>query len=184
MDGNRPLNLDLLLTQDVDVDLLVHLLNQVDPIKPLGTKLHDALLRIGPIGTSVEAVCLRLGRKKRVEVFLTRRAENEVYPGEFHCPGTFIRSGETIADTFQRLGDYELGGRLSSWRHIGNVNHPEEMRGHCISTVYLCELLDQPNLKGAWYPISDLPPTVETHQKRIIPMAAGIFAGENEKLCW
>lgn len=165
---------------------LLKLLAEIDPRQPLGTPLYDALLRIGPFGTSVEAVCLRLNSKKEVEVYLTQRALNDTaYAGEYHCPGTFVRTDEDFNDTFLRLAEREFGGRLTSWRHIAPVNYPKEARGHCISLVYLCILPDQADLSGTWFPVNNLPrPMVKIHEKRIIPAALGIFVAENTKICW
>lgn len=166
-------------------DELLRLLGQIDSKNPYGTKLFDALSRL-TVGSALEAVCLRLNTEKKVEVYLTCRSLSDTaYPGEWHCPGTFLRPGENFSDVFDRLAKREFGGKISSTRFVANVNHPGEARGHIISIVYLCTLEQSDGLRGAWFPVDLLPEkTVESHRHRIIPAAVGAFVAENTDICW
>jgi ADP-ribose pyrophosphatase YjhB (NUDIX family) len=129
-----------------------------------------------------------------VEVYMIQRSPTDTaYPGEWHCPGSVLRPREEISDVFARLQKKEFGqlAHLGGRRFVANVNHPAEARGHLVSLVYLCELVDDDignldisNLKGKWFPVDHLPEkTVESHVKRIIPAAVGAFVAENTKIC-
>lgn len=156
----------------------------IDPRQPYGTELFDALIRLG-VTPSIEAVCLRLNSERQIEVYLTRRAEDDTaYPGMYHCPGTVRRPHETIGMGFERLSKKEFGVPLLSYRFVGEVDHPDEARAHLVSQVYLCIPQDGPG-KGQWFPVVGLPqPMVETHEKRIIPAALGVFVAGNTEYCW
>jgi len=172
--------------------LLIELLEEVDPKKPYGTKLFDALAQI-TISVAIEAVCLRCGPKKnKVEVYLTQRSQDDTaYPGEWHCPGSVMRPGENVKDVFVRLCKKEFGTTsLPSTKFVANINHPTEARGHFLSVTYLCELMDSLGsqdfdlLKGKWFSVDDLPEkTVESHCKRIIPAAFGAFVAADSSIC-
>mgnify|MGYP001374638995 CR=1 FL=1 len=68
------------------------LLNSL-PNTPLGTELFDAVLR-KTVSCCVEAVVVN--GEYPIKVLLKRRADNDTtYPGQWHCPGTFLRPGES-----------------------------------------------------------------------------------------
>lgn len=162
---------------------LLKMLAEIDPLKPYGTTLFNALIRLG-VTPGIEAVCLRLNDEKAVQVYLTQRSMDETaYPGEWHCPGTVRRPHETIEMGFRRLEAKEFGGQLSSWRYVADVDHPTEARAHLVSQVYLCVLKEDPGLRGKWFPVFPLDgmpeATIETHRKRIIPCAVGAFLAAN-----
>lgn len=170
---------------------LIQGLQEIDPTKPYGTELFDALSRL-TVSVAVEAVCLRLNTSTcQVEVYMIQRSPNDTaYPGEWHCPGSVLRPKEEIKDVFSRLQKKEFGesATLGQTRFVANVNHPTEARGHFLSMVYLCELVNDEHfasrLKGKWFPVDQLPAkTVETHRYRIIPPAVGAFVAENTKIC-
>ncbi len=166
-------------------DQLFELLGQINPKKPYGTKLFDALARL-TVSVAVEAVCLRLNpQTKKAEVYLTQRSmEETAYPGEWHCPGSVFRLGEEDKDVFNRLAEREFGAGMSSARFVANVNHPTEARGHFLSLVYLCILYEHRELKGKWFSVNQLPEkTVECHRYRIIPAAVGAFVAANAEMC-
>lgn len=174
---------------------LIGLLGKVDTRQPYGTELFDALAKV-TLSVAVEAVCLRIEdwstpdlceqlQSRQVQVYLTKRSENETaYPGEWHCPGSVMRPDEEVKDVFGRLSVREFGVNLRSWKFIGNVNHPTEPRGHFLSLVYLCELGDDKNQNGSWFPVHRLPEkTILTHRVRIIPAAVGTFVADNDRMC-
>lgn len=164
---------------------LIQGLKEIDPTKPYGTELFDALARL-TVSVAVEAVCLRLNPETdHVEVYMIQRSQDDTaYPGEWHCPGSVLRPTENINDVFNRLAKKEFGVGLKSWQFVDNVNHPTEARGHFFSLVYLCSLDEQSELKGRWIPVDQLPEkTVESHRKRIIPCALGTFVAETTQIC-
>ena len=135
---------------------------------PLGTELFDAIARHS-VTLAVEAVCLRRGQRG-IEVLLTQRPlDDTAYPGEWHCPGSVLRPGEEFEDVFERLADREFRGLVSSWRFVGEMNNPEEARGHFVSRIYLVVPEGEPK-KGEWFTVDDLPKnTVDHHRDSIIP---------------
>lgn len=156
-------------------------LEVVDPTKPLGTKLFNALARV-TVSVAVEAVCLRINpANNKVEVYLTQRPETDpAYPGQWHCPGSIMRPGEEIVDIFVRLSRQEFDSKDLSWTFVANANHPFEARGHFFSLIYLCYLGEKDGLSGEWFPVDQLPEkTVTHHRARIIPAAVGAFVAEN-----
>jgi ADP-ribose pyrophosphatase YjhB (NUDIX family) len=159
--------------EEKDLKKLIDLLNQVDPHKPLGTPLFDAIARL-TIGVAIETVSLRHGTGG-VEVYMTQRSlEESAYPGEWHCPGSFIRHGEKIDDVMRRLEKKETGISFSSAREIATINNPKEARGHIFQIVHLCTIEGQG--KGKWFPLDQLPKnTVQQHREVIIPAALKVF---------
>lgn len=185
---------------------VVKALKKVDPKKPYGTKLFDALARL-TITPAVEAVCLRLDEKyvdgeffskgrstieipsmvyNEIMVYMTQRSTTDTaYPGEWHCPGSVFRPGEDVEDVFSRLQDREFGqlAQVVGKRFVANMNNPGEARGHFLSLIYLCELAEEnagkEGLKGKWFPVNHLPAeTVRHHRERIIPAAVGVLVAE------
>lgn len=160
---------------------LVRGLREIDPSKPYGTELFDALARL-TVSVAVEAVCLRWNPgTTKIEVYMIQRAPDDTaYPGQWHCPGSVMRPGEEFKDALNRLEKKELGGNIASAQFVCLVNHPTEARGHFLSLVYSCILKDARTLRGKWFPVDQLPEkTVDCHRVRIIPAAAGAFAAES-----
>ncbi|TSC95185.1 MAG: hypothetical protein CEN87_197 [Parcubacteria group bacterium Licking1014_1] len=165
---------------------LVRGLREIDSLQPYGTELFDALALV-TVSVAVEAVCLRLNLlTQKVEVYMTQRSQSDsAYFGQWHCPGSVMRPRENIRDVFNRLAEKEFGSNISSYRFVANVNHPYEDRGHFLSIVYLCVLEEKEELRGKWFLVNNLPKkTVETHAKRIIPVAIGAFVAENTQICF
>jgi len=164
---------------------LIESLGKIDPTKPYGTELFNALAKV-TISIAIEAVCLRWNIKtKQIEVYLIQRSlDDTAYPGEWHCPGSILRPGESIDHVLFRLVIEELETPILKKRFVANVNHPTENRGHFFSIVYLCVLVENEALESKWFPVDSLPSkTLETHKKRIIPAAVGIFVAENVFIC-
>ncbi len=163
---------------------LIRGLLEIDPTKPYGAELFDALARL-TVNVAVEAVCLRLNPStQKVEVYMTQRSPTDTaYPGEWHCPGSVMRPGEDINGVFARLSKREFDNSTLRWRFIANVNPSKrepEIRGTFLSMVYLCVLEEKEGLRGKWFPVDELPErTVEHHRRRIIPCAQGAFLAEN-----
>lgn len=172
----------------IDRTTLVNALKQIDPGKPYGAELFDALARL-TISVAIEVVCLRINlTTKKIEVYLVKRSLKETaYPGEWHCPGSVMRPGESFEDVLERLAKKEFGANLVSTRFVANINPSAlepEARGHFLSIVYLCVLEKKKGLRGKWFAIDQLPDkTVESHRKRIIPAAFGAFVAGNTSIC-
>jgi len=163
---------------------LFNALGKIDPKKPYGTELFNALARL-TVSVAIEAVCLRWISQpldeSEIWVYLVQRASDDTaYPGQWHCPGSVMRPSEEIKEVFSRLSTREFGCDLLSQRFIADVNHPEEERGHFLSRVYLCTMKEKENnLRGKWFPAHHLPEvTVVSHRARIIPVALGAFLSD------
>ncbi len=163
---------------------LFRALGEIDPRKPYGTELFDALAKL-TISVAVEAVCLRLNADKNVEVYLIQRSPiDTAYPGEWHCPGSVMRPGENFKDVLDRLAKREFLSKILSAQFVANANHPTEERGHFLSVVYLLTLEEGRDRRGTWFPVNQLPEkTVESHRHRMIPAAVGVFVAENTTIC-
>lgn len=154
----------------------VKVLAEIDPLKPLGAELFDAIARVS-ITTAIEAVVLRLGKSiDGLEVFMTQKPKDDTaYPGEWHCPGSALRPGEEFEDVFARLVKNEFLASIEEVKFIDDFNHPGEARGHFVSKVYLLEQ-EEAGIKGQWFPTDQLPEnTVKHHRERIIPLAVSRY---------
>lgn len=160
-----------------DVKKLAILVNSaIDPTEPYGTDLHNEYIRLNP-SVSIETVAIRWNLETgQMEVFLTWRDETApAYKNAWHCPGTFMRPGESEKMGFVRLSNNEYGCSIKVVKKVGWDNNPNEERGHCIHHIFLIELLGKSE-KGGWFPINALPPkTVEHHRRVVIPMAVKEF---------
>jgi len=147
----------------------------IDPSKPYGTELFDAVAKVS-ISVTIEAVCLRRNPTTRViEVLITQRSPDDTaYPGEWHCPGSVMRPGETEKEVFARLSKDEFCAKVTPKRFVGNFNNPNERRGHFLSMVYLCTIEEE--AKGTWCSVDQLhSKTVEHHLNNVIPMVVKAF---------
>jgi len=146
-------------------------LGQIEPKKPYGVELFDALARL-TITVAVEAVCLKRDAHEQVQVYLVQRAQDDTaYPGQWHCPGSAMRPGEEIQDVIKRLEKKEFDLPLLSSLFVENFNHPGEERGHFFSLIYLCSMGEKEGMRGKWFPIDGLPEKmVEHHRQAIIPI--------------
>ncbi|MFH1366854.1 MAG: NUDIX domain-containing protein [Patescibacteria group bacterium] len=123
-------------------------------------------------------MCLRRNPDTHaVEVLMIERSQDDTaYPGQMHCPGTVMRSGESIEEMFERLSRKEVNARLYGQKFIGFDNNTAEARGHFLHLIHLVQV-DDPN-NGSWHPINDLPKnTVEHHRTIVIPTAVKAFMG-------
>ena len=89
----------------------------------------------------------------KLEVYLTKRAAYDpAYPGQYHCPGSYMRPGESYADVFERLNEREFKTRITKGRLVGIHNNTNEERGHTQSHIFLVEVESEPQAKnGGWF---------------------------------
>ncbi len=149
------------------------LLKHIDPHKPFGTALFDAIARVS-VSVAFEAVALRRNSETgEQEVYMVQRSmDDTAYPGQWHVPGSVIRPHERDERVFVRLSKREFGANIVKSRFRAMLSHPGEARGHFISLVYKVTLDGEPT-KGKWFSIHKLPPhTVMSHRHYIIPIAA------------
>ncbi|MEK7665087.1 MAG: NUDIX domain-containing protein [Patescibacteria group bacterium] len=174
---------------------LIDGLKKIDPLQPYGTEFFNALAKL-TVSVAVEAVCLRLQRYlpeidattlMEIQVYLVQRSPDDTaYPGEWHCPGSIMRPGESFEDVLRRLSEKEFGANLVSTRFVANINPSKlepEVRGTFLSVVYLCVFEEKEGLRGKWFPVNNLPEkTVKCHRERIIPCALGAFLADNPNI--
>ncbi len=161
-------------------DLTVVLLNKIalnyNPQKGLGTELFNAIARL-KVTMTPEIVCFRKNVTTNIlEVYLTSRALSDTaYPGQWHIPGSAMRSTEEIEDVFLRLEKKEIGLNIVSKKFVFHFNNPKEVRGHFFSLVYFGILKEGEGL-GKWFSVDNLPlNTVAHHRDVMIPYAVKLF---------
>lgn len=162
-----------------DKKVAVEALEKIDPWKPLGTDLFNAIARI-IVTVPVETVAIRRNLETgKVEVLLTQRSQEEAYPGQWHSPGSFLRVGEEIEDVFRRLEEKEFGVKILRFDFIGYHSEPflpsnTRDRGQAVQLIFLCEIENGGN--GDWFPVDGLPELiVENHRHVLIPMAVKAY---------
>lgn len=165
---------------------LLRLLGILDARRARGCSLTDkvfnALLKLLP-QLAVECVILRRSDdgspKGRIEVFLTYRGKNApCHQDTWHCPGSFLRSRETIADVMERLSTHELKtARIVHWRELRVQNNHLEPRGHTVSLVHLCTIEGEPT-DGMWCDVTTLPENLVDHHHDIVMTTVQSFVTE------
>ena len=139
----------------------------------LGKELFEAVAK-HTVGIAIEAVLLRKNEETgKTEVYLTSRRPDEVYPGQFHCPGTYIRAGEDDKLAFARLGKSELHTNIDTIEMCGEIFAPEIRYKTMLDRVYLIKCQNPANETGKWIAIDDLAkyPVVEGHTNYVLPTA-------------
>lgn len=154
---------------------LIPLLLRLDRTYPKGRALFEALARV-TVTVAIEAVILRFNERGVVAVLLTKRGPDEVYPNQWHCPGSVMRVGETVRMVLRRIAKKELGTDFTELpRFVGNFNHLQELRGHFFTPVYLCRVGSDKH--GTWFPVDALPvKTIAHHCAHVIPIALQVFS--------
>lgn len=153
---------------------IIKALNFVDPSKPMGTELFNAVARIS-VSVAIEAIVLRKNKKNnKIEVFLTKRLKNQAYSKMWHMPGTILRPGETEKKAFLRLSKEEFKAPVKPIKLIEMFNNTKAERGHALHLLYLCKV--ENSSKENWFSITNLPlPIVECHRDIFIPKAVAFF---------
>jgi len=158
--------------------VLAQMLVRIDPHKPFGTPLFNAIARVS-VGMSFEGVLFRLLGGK-LEVYLRQRSQDETaFPGEWHVPGSFFRPGEKARDVADRLAS-EFGTGISHFTWVGQTPFPEDERGSGMSQIHLVEMWRDDNLRlddhHGWFWVEELPAaTVHSHRDFVIPIALEVF---------
>jgi ADP-ribose pyrophosphatase YjhB (NUDIX family) len=153
-------------------EILAFFIKFINPHKPLGTALFNAVARVS-ISVAFEAVALRKNPiNGETEIYLIMRVNDSSFPGQWHVPGSILRPKEDDEHVFARLGNKEFGAKIVKSKFIAIVSFPEEPRGHIISLVYSVELDKEPTGGGKWFPVDKLPTNlVLYHKEYIIPVA-------------
>lgn len=166
-------------TSDKYKEMVADLLNRLKP-GGYGTPLYNALARLG-LNLAMEAVALRVNCKTgKIEVYLRQRTSKEVYPLQWHAPGSVMRADEN-SDNWRTVANRlsnEFGTKIVSYEEIGELPTKEE-RGPFLSKIFLVQLEGDPREddRHYWCPVDDLPhTTVDHHEEHIIPLAVMKYA--------
>ena len=128
----------------------------------IGTNLWLALFHIVPQPCVELIIVDKIGTPGKI--LITRRAENNpTHAGQLHCPGTYIRRGETNDMAMRRCIKRELGlgVEITDHRFATQYNNPTGCAGdekpgdkprHTIGLVYLVQISGSPtsNVQHKW----------------------------------
>lgn len=141
-----------------------------NPEQGIGTELFEALITIVP-QACVEALVLdNLDNPQRI--YLSWR-EDQHYRG-WHCPGTFIRFGETFEIALRRVLRREINVGTNRFQSTNIQYSCMDSRGHTIGTVWLVKPEGEPT-GGRWFPIDDLPYPILPHH---LDLLQRVFRGK------
>lgn len=149
------------------------LLNSL-PNGAMGTQLFDAVAK-KTVGCCIELVVIN--GKRPVEVLLKRRADDDTaYPGQWHCPGTFLRPGEGYGEALARLVERELpGAQLIQPAVLFPLDPIQEDRGSIVQVVMMARIENAPEADDVmWVDLEEacngqIENMVENHWRSILP---------------
>ena len=113
-----------------------------DPSIGLPEEIFLLISRITPL------INVDLLIKNNDKTLLTWRAKGETTKPGWHVPGGIIRYKETIADRICAVAKNELGTKVSFENNplaINEIMLKQINRGHFISLLYSCQLLEEPD---------------------------------------
>lgn len=154
-------------------EMVADFLRRIDPTKPYGAPLYDAIARLS-WNMAFEAVALRVNTKiDKTEVYLRKRAADDTaYPSQWHAPGSVRRPGESWRQVADRLAN-EFGVPIAKFTKV-NIVDTAEARGSFESSIFLVKLDGNPREddRHRWFDVDALPDvTVDIHRDHIIPIA-------------
>ena len=130
-----------------------------NPEKGIGTNLFNSLFHIVPQPCVELVVVDKIERPSKI--LTTYRSDKDPnYPGRRHCPGTYIRLGETDLNAIKRCLKGELGQDVTSFKLVGHYNNPIGCAGetsdgnehHTVGSVYSVQMAGKAttNVKREW----------------------------------
>jgi hypothetical protein len=164
---------------DEEISQAASILRRLSPGSlPLDIFLETARLTTTPI---IELVPLRTNDGK-TEVLLFKRAEDDpTWPGQFHTPGTVIRSTDAstgIQAPLSRIYIDALQVKPDSQpRYVTSLLH-KVARGSEMATVFYIDMSEADSTQGVWYPADQLPDSIVATQLGFIADAVAMFEGE------
>lgn len=162
------------LSED-EVQQAVALLSKLEPgFLPL--ELFWQVYRLTPAPT-LQIIPLRRTSRGIVEVQLIRRpADDPLWPGLWHNPGTVLRATDTFGSAANRLFDDELGGFGTAEDLIFVENlFNKSTRGTEVVLLYRMDGEDGEPAEGAFFPVDDLPKDIIESEIALIRRAAADF---------
>ncbi len=129
----------------------------------------------------VEIVPLRLRDGKPEVLLMQREADDPVWPGELHTPGTVVRATDLQGSVgnfdhiFARLLDGEMGGtQIAGKPYFVEMLLHDSGRGTEVSQIYWVEVVGEP-AAGKFCPTDALPQTFVASQKDFLAAAVKSF---------
>lgn len=117
---------------------LVKLLGKLEhPERGLPQEVFDALVRVVPF-----IACELVVISPQEELLLVWR-DDQYWKG-WHFPGGLLRYRECWEERIQSVAQQELGVKIKKWKFLFAVNHPNTVRGHGVSLVWLCRAAQPP----------------------------------------
>ena len=113
---------------------------------------------------------------------IPRPADDIVWKGQIHVPGSAFRAQEDIEQVLQRLfqGELEQKAVNGEIKHLGIHFHDSERGTELAFTCYYVEQVDDEINMGELYLVRDLPENVVASQLPMIYRAADEVIAENE----
>lgn len=160
-----------------EVSQLENLLKKLEPgFLPLPVFLQVCRLTVTPV---VEVVPLRINKKGKVEVLLLQReADDRYWPGQWHTPGTVMRSTDksgSYEDAFRRIFKYEMLGTKVGKPVFVNYEFAKYKRGKTIQAIYWVEVLEDHPKIGIFSDIDHLPVNIVEGQSEMVKQVAAHF---------
>ena len=155
---------------------LVDLLKQLEPgFLPYDIFVQIARLVVMPI---IEFVPLRMNGGNVEVLLLHRGKDDQIWPDEWHTPGTVIRATDNQAEiykAFERIIKDELKNtKVTDGHFVGTIFHSSK-RGMEHSQVFWVEVLGEPKA-GKFYPTDNLPDSLMVSQRKFINQAVKNFS--------
>lgn len=130
-----------------------------DPEKGIGTSLFNSLFHIAPQPCVELIVVDKIERPSKI-LTTYRSSKDPNFPNRRHCPGTYIRVGETDIGAIKRCLKRELGQDITDFKFATHYNNPISCAGeiiagnkhHTVGSVYLVRMAGEPttNVKREW----------------------------------
>lgn len=167
---------------DEDIQKTSALLAKFDPgFLPYPVFVQVARLVALPI---IEFIPLRRGENGQTQVLLIERpADDPLWPGLWHTPGTVVRATDTHRgqeggwQAFERIRHDELKDTAVGTPHfVGSLFHTSK-RGAEQAQLYWVEVTAQPAV-GEFYDAGDLPQNMISSQRDFIGQAVKSFEAE------
>lgn len=168
---------------DEDIKKATELLSKFEPgFLPYPVFVQIARIMALPI---VEFIPLQRGDNGQTMVLLIERpADDPLWPGLWHTPGTVIRATDTHRshedgwEAFARISHDELKDtKIGKPHYVGSLFHTSK-RGAEQAQLYWVEVAGQPNV-GEFYEANSLPAHMITSQRDFIKQAIKSFESEH-----
>ncbi|HSX07389.1 MAG TPA: hypothetical protein VLG11_00685 [Candidatus Saccharimonadales bacterium] len=158
---------------DEEVKAAAQVLQKLEPgFLPFPIFHEVARLTTTPI---VEIVPLRTHQGRTEILLLKREADDPVWPGKLHAPGTVLRATDTLQSALKRVCDDELQGvQVTEPKFVTNILH-HSGRGMEAPQIYWVEVLGDASGVGQFYDADDLPEDLVRSQLDFIPQAVRAY---------